>query len=91
MEKNCIWQESEFSARVMPEARAGVLEGGLTLAQLRGDLCEIIHGWANILLICQALPTTEDLDGRFGHTSSSSRGSRSNSEAVAIKVQACEA
>ena len=91
MEKNCIWQESEFSARVMPEARAGVLEGGLTLAQLRGDLCEMIHGWANILLICQALPTTEDLDGRFGHTSSSSRGGRSDSEAVAIKVQACEA
>ena len=75
----------------MLEARAGVPEGGLALAQLRGDLCEIIHGWANTLLVRHALPTTEDLDGRFEHTSSSSRGGRSDSEAVAIKVQAYEA
>ena len=73
----------------MPEACAGVPKGGLALAQLRGDLCEIFHGWANILLVRHALPTTEDLDGR--HTSSYSRGGRSNLEAVAIKVQACEA
>ena len=75
----------------MPEACAGVPKGGLALAQLRGDLCEVIHGWVNILLVRHAPPATEDLDGRFRHTSSSSRGGRSNSEAMAIKVQACEA
>ena len=81
MEKNCIWQESECRTQVMPEAHAGVLKGRLALAQLRG------HPWKGEYA-ADTPWSFNDLDGRFGHTRGSSRGGCSNSEAVAIKVQA---